>query len=141
MLWEENRKHFISPFSYFNKYEDAHLQNMQVPGYRSNKIPPSKTMPIEEHIRESLKKSLKKSFKERRGRLEIIADVLLVAKEGAKKTAIVYKANLNFNRAGKYLLYLEEKGHIEHTNEGYKTTERGKEFLQDYQKMKEQLIT
>ena len=98
---------------------------------------PSKATPLKNAIEEGMKKR----FKERRGRLEIIADVLLVAKEGEKKTAIVYKANLNFNRAGKYLLYLEEKGHIEHTNEGYKTTERGKEFLQDYQKMKEQLIT
>ena len=63
-----------------------------------------------------------------------------MARRGAKKTAIVYNANLNFDRVGKYLLYLEEKGLIEHTNDGYKTTERGKEFLRDYRKMKEQLI-
>ena len=97
-------------------------------------------MPLEEQIREGIKESLKKSFKERRGKLEIIADILLVARRGAKKTAIVYNANLNSDRVGKYLLYLEEKGLIEHTNDGYKTTEKGKEFLRDYQKMKEQLI-
>ena len=97
-------------------------------------------MPLEEQIREGIKDSLKNRFKERRGKLEIIADILLVARRGAKKTAIVYNANLNFDRVGKYLLYLEEKGLIEHTNDGYKTTERGKEFLRDYQKMKEQLI-
>ena len=97
---------------------------------------PSKATPLKEAIEEGMKKR----FKERRGRLEIFADVLLVAKEGAKKTAIVYKANLNFNRVENYLPYLEGKGLIEHTNEGYKTTERGKEFLRDYKKMKEQLI-
>ena len=83
---------------------------------------------------------MKKSFKERRGRLEISADILLVARRGAKKTAIVYNANLNFRRVENYLLYLKEKGLIEHMGGEYKTTEKGKEFLRDYQKMKEQLI-
>ena len=80
-------------------------------------------------------------LKERRGRLEIIADILSVAMEEAKKTEIVYRANLNFKRAGKYLLYLEEKGLIENGNMGreYKTTEKGREFLCDYQKAKERL--
>ncbi|MEA2032044.1 MAG: winged helix-turn-helix domain-containing protein [Euryarchaeota archaeon] len=50
------------------------------------------------------------------------------------------KANLNFKRVERYLPYLEEKGLIEHTSGEYKTTERGKEFLRDYQKMKEQLV-
>jgi predicted transcriptional regulator len=96
-------------------------------------------MSVEEHIKEHLKESLKESFKERRGGLEIIADILLVAKEGEKKTQIVYKANLNFKRVGKYLPYLVDKGLIENRDNEYKTTERGKEFLKDYQKMKEQL--
>jgi len=43
-------------------------------------------MPLEEHIRGGIKGGLKKRFKERRGKLEIIADVLLVARGGAKKT-------------------------------------------------------
>ena len=97
-------------------------------------------MPLEEQIREGIKESLKKSFKERRGKLEIIADILLVARRGAKKTAIAHNANVNFNRVGNYLLYLEEKGLIENTGGEYKTTEKGKDFLRDYQKMKEQLI-
>ena len=96
-------------------------------------------MSVEEHIKEHLKECLKESFKERRGGLEIIADILLVAKEGEKKTQIVYKANLNFKRVGKYLPYLVDKGLIENRDNEYKTTERGKEFLKDYQKMKEQL--
>ena len=96
-------------------------------------------MPLEEHIREGLRWSFKERFKERRGRLEIIADILLVAKKGEKKTAIAYKANLNFNRVENYLSYLEEKGLMEHTGGEYKTTEKGREFLRDYQKMKELL--
>jgi predicted transcriptional regulator len=84
---------------------------------------------------------LGKCFKERRDKLEIVADILFVAKGGAKKTEIVYKANLNFNRIELYLPDLEEKGLIGTTAEGiYKTTEKGKEFLYDYKKMKEHLI-
>ncbi|MCW4040749.1 MAG: winged helix-turn-helix domain-containing protein, partial [Candidatus Bathyarchaeota archaeon] len=33
----------------------------------------------------------------RRDKIEIFADILKVAKNGAKKTHIVYKANLNFS--------------------------------------------
>ncbi len=97
-------------------------------------------MRLEEHIRKGIKDSLKNRFKERRGKLEIIADILLVARRGAKKTAIAHNANVNFDRVGKYLSYLEEKELIENTGREYKTTEKGKEFLRDYQKMKEQLI-
>ena len=94
---------------------------------------------IGDGIRE--RESFKERFKERRGRLEIIADILSVAMEEAKKTEIVYKANLNFKRLGKYLPYLMEKGLIESGNMSneYKTTEKGKEFLRDYQKMEERL--
>ena len=96
-------------------------------------------MRMEEHIRERRRESLKDSFKKRRGKLEIIIDILSVAMKDAKKTEIVYKANLNFKRAGKYLPYLEEKGLIENMGSEYKTTEKGKQFLRDYRKMKEQL--
>lgn len=60
-------------------------------------------MSLEEAIEGGIRKSLKKRFKERRGRLELIADILLVAKEGKKKTAILYEANLNSGRMEKYL--------------------------------------
>jgi len=95
-------------------------------------------MPIGDTLEEGIRKSLKWRFKERRGKLEIIADILSVALKGAKKTEIVYKANINFKRIEKYLPYLMEKGLMEHTNGVYCTTEKGKEFLRDYQNMKEQ---
>ena len=96
-------------------------------------------MRMEEHIKERRRESLKDSFKKRRGKLEIIIDILSVAMKDAKKTEIVYKANLNFKRVGNYLPYLEEKGLIENMGSEYKTTEKGKQFLRDYRKMKEQL--
>jgi len=77
---------------------------------------------------------------ERRGKLEIMAEILWIAREGVGKTEIVYKANLNFERVKPYLTYLEEKELIENSGFEYKTTEKGKEFLSDYQKMKEYLL-
>ncbi|RZN44099.1 MAG: transcriptional regulator [Methanophagales archaeon ANME-1-THS] len=80
------------------------------------------------------------SVKERRGRLEIMVEVLSIARGGVGKTEIVYKANLNFKRVKRYLAYLEEKGLIENSRLGYKTTDKGEEFLRDYQKMSELLL-
>ncbi len=96
-------------------------------------------MQPKDYIKERRKESIKDSFKKRRGKLEIIMDILSVTMKEAKKTEIVYKANLNFKRVGNYLPYLEEKGLIENIGSEYKTTEKGKQFLRDYRKMKEQL--
>jgi len=96
-------------------------------------------MSIEEALKENLSESLKTQLKGRRGKLEIIAEILYIAREGVGKTEIVYKANLNFIRVKRYLSYLEEKGLIENSSSEYKTTEKGKDFLRDYQKMKELL--
>jgi len=100
---------------------------------------PHPKMSLKEYVREGLKESFKESFKKRRSKLEIIADVLSAARGGANKTAIAHNANLNFNRVENYLSYLVEKGLMEHTDGEYKTTEKGREFLRDYQKMKELL--
>ena len=78
-------------------------------------------------------------FKKRRDSIAIIVDILSVAGEKAKKTQIVYKANLNFRMVGEYLPHLLDKGLIENTDGEYKTTEKGEEFLTDYRKMKEML--
>lgn len=96
-------------------------------------------MPVEEYIKDDIRESLKGRFKKRRGGFEIIVDILSVAMDGAKKTEIVYKANLNFKRTGSYLAYLEEKQLIENLDDGYRTTAKGKQFLLDFQKMKDQL--
>jgi predicted transcriptional regulator len=92
------------------------------------------------NVEEGIKKSLKVRFKERRGKLEIIADILSVADNGVKKTEMVYKANVNFKRIEEYLSFLVEKGLLEPVNGKYRTTAKGKEYLRDYQILKDRLL-
>ena len=91
------------------------------------------------HVMQRINFRLRDRFKKRRGRTEIIVDILSVAGEKAKKTQIVYKANLKFRMVEEYLPHLRDKGLIEYTGGEYKTTEKGEEFLTDYQEMKEML--
>ena len=86
-------------------------------------------------INKAIVNSLAGSVKERRSRMDIIADILSVAGEEAKKTHIVYSANLNFARVGEYLQYLADKGLIAIMSRKYKTTEKGEEFLRSYLEM------
>jgi len=90
---------------------------------------------------ERLRRDALKSSKNRRGKVEIIADILSAARDDALKTEIVYKVNLNFTRVKSYLDYLEEKGLLENSGPLYKLTERGEKFLLYYQTMKETLLT
>lgn len=73
----------------------------------------------------------------RRNNMEITADILRIAKNGAKKTRIVYRANLNFKILHEYLDELGEAGLIANDQEGnglIKTTERGMQYLEHYRK-------
>jgi predicted transcriptional regulator len=67
-----------------------------------------------------------------RDRLEIIADILAVAEGGAKKTRIMYIANLSYNLLKKYLPETIQMGFIRQRNDIYELTERGKAFLDKY---------
>jgi predicted transcriptional regulator len=96
-------------------------------------------MTLSEYIKGALKESYKDRFKKRRCRTDILADILSAAEEKAKKTQIVYKADLNFRMVEEYLPHLVDNGLIENTDGEYKTTEKGERFLTDYQKMKEML--
>ena len=64
----------------------------------------------------------------RRSRNDIAVDILRVSMNGAKKTHIVYEANLNFNITHKYLEMLKEKELIRHENGLFITTDKGKVF-------------
>ncbi len=66
----------------------------------------------------------------RRSRIDIIIDVLEVANMGVNKTAVVYKTNLNFKLAEKYLGLLQKQGLVENNINKYKTTEKGRIFLE-----------
>ena len=73
----------------------------------------------------------------RRNDLDICADILTAARAGAKKTHIVYRANLNFKVVRKYLRRLIENGLLLPSSERnlYTTTEEGMDFLEQYRKL------
>jgi len=62
--------------------------------------------------------------------LEICADLLHAAEGGARKTQLVYRANLNFSIIGRYLSVLTKNGLLDADPPLYVATEKGKEFLQ-----------
>ena len=73
-----------------------------------------------------------KLLHERRNSLKIIENILTVALDGARKTYIVYRANLNFLRCRKYLNFMIEKRLIavgSGKNRCYRTTNKGKKLL------------
>jgi len=70
-----------------------------------------------------------------RNKVEIAAQVLKVAADGAKKTHIMYGANLSFDQLEKYLKLLLEKGLLDgrSTERGtYSVTERGRRYLREF---------
>ena len=66
-----------------------------------------------------------------RSSFEIIAEILQVAKKGAKKTRILNYCNLTHSMTGEYLTYLMESGLLREGN-SFHTTEKGMRFLQAY---------
>ncbi|WP_342451822.1 winged helix-turn-helix domain-containing protein [Methanolobus bombayensis] len=64
----------------------------------------------------------------RRSRLDITIAILKIAMDGAKKTQIVYGANLNSTIANKYLSTLEEKQLIEQKGNLFVTTDKGRVY-------------
>jgi predicted transcriptional regulator len=66
----------------------------------------------------------------KRDKLEIIRSILLICKNGgAKKTKIVYMANLNFKNVEVYLNLLIYQKMIIKEETSFKTTHRGAELL------------
>jgi len=68
----------------------------------------------------------------RRSRFEIIAEILQVAKNGAKKTRITYSCNLTYDMTGNFLTHLLRAGLLGE-GDSFHTTEKGLQFLQGYQ--------
>ena len=65
-----------------------------------------------------------------RSRLQIIADVLSVVKDGAKKTRIMYQANLSYKLLTRYLEDVLDAGLVRGGNDDcYELTQKGREFL------------
>ena len=81
--------------------------------------------------------------KNNRGKIQIMGDVLALGTSGIKKTHIMYKANLSYEQVHLYLGELIAKRLIvqdaSSPSEGvvYRTTEKGREFLQYYTRLTE----
>ena len=74
----------------------------------------------------------------RRNDIEISAEILKVALHGAKKSHIVYRANLNFEVVKRYLKRLNESGLINLPSIGnriFKTTPKGREYIHRYENL------
>ena len=67
-----------------------------------------------------------------RSSFDIIAEILTTAKNGAKKTRIMYSCGLSYNFVQKYLQLLLETGLLR-TGNSYHTTDKGMGFLRKYQ--------
>lgn len=69
-----------------------------------------------------------------RSRLDIIADILSVVKNGAKKTQVMYQANLSYRLLKRYLGEVVRASLVrfERNKQCYVLTEKGREFLEKY---------
>jgi predicted transcriptional regulator len=71
-----------------------------------------------------------------RCKLDVIGDILQVVSQGAKKTRIMYQANLNYAGLTKYLREVSKASLINYDQEKqwYILTSKGEEFLEAYEK-------
>jgi predicted transcriptional regulator len=86
-------------------------------------------------------------IRQHRSRLRIINDILTVAKHGARKTHIMYRANLSYDQLNEYLTFLLDNGLIEKAADSeydgavvYKVSDKGRLFLERYAQLQEILV-
>jgi len=76
---------------------------------------------------------------ERRDKLNILAEIMEVAKGSQLKTRIMYMVNLSFSQVNEYLSFLTEMGflrvHVENGKKFYETTEKGNNYIKNYSEM------
>jgi predicted transcriptional regulator len=79
--------------------------------------------------------------KNNRGKIEIMADILSLSTAGIRKTHIMYRANLSYEQILFYLRELTSKAlivqDIKGTHTTYRTTEKGREFLDCFSRLSE----
>lgn len=71
----------------------------------------------------------------RRNKHDIMADMLVLAKVGVRKTRLVYGANLNFSIVKKYLEQLTTQNMIHEVDGTYFTTPKGEAYLTNYRQL------
>ena len=79
----------------------------------------------------------KTDISQRRSSYEIVADILRIARKGARKTRIVYGANLNFKILEEYMIKLKEARFVTVTEGKIKTTEQGNVFLEKFNRLRQ----
>jgi len=80
--------------------------------------------------------SLGLTTRKNRNRFQIAQDILEVAREGAGKTRIMYRANLSFKLLENYLTALVRSGLLkvkEGERKTYLTSEKGLQFLREFE--------
>ena len=81
------------------------------------------------------------SFLNRRDRLNIVAEIINIARKGSPKTRIMYKANMSFAAVNDYLPFLLKTSLITQASDGkktiYKSTEKGMTLLNLYSQLTE----
>lgn len=75
-----------------------------------------------------------------RSRVDIVAAVLEASKRGVNKTNIMYRANLSFSLLEKYLNAVLRAGFVRVEGSSYFLTERGREFLERYNRFREHYV-
>jgi predicted transcriptional regulator len=65
----------------------------------------------------------------RRGRFEIMAEILLFCDQQKAKTNIMYRTNLNYTQLKSNLRFLTSQGLLTRKKDKYLTTEKGYHFL------------
>lgn len=66
----------------------------------------------------------------RRGKLDIIAEILLFCEQQKSKTSIMYNANLNYSQLKSQIKALTTQGLLQRKVNRYITTEKGYRFLE-----------
>jgi len=79
-----------------------------------------------------------RSRRQYRSRIQIAANILEIARDGSRKTRIMYLGNLSFDLLQKYLDLLVNFGLLEVGNDRerrYIATEKGRRFLEDFHEL------
>jgi predicted transcriptional regulator len=90
-------------------------------------------------------KRLLDGYTKRRDQLSIIANILDNAREGTRKTQIMYRANLSFTQLNEYITFLLDQGlirqHKVKEKEIYIATVKGVLFAQMYKELLDMIKT
>ena len=76
----------------------------------------------------------------RRTKIDIIEDILKITNDGAKLTHIIYKANLSYHLAKKYIQILLNNNLLIYMEGRYYTTDKGTIFIDQYNKLHKILL-